>query len=84
MTIETLAEELQTFEDRLPELLAGIAGHVGEVATFALIKGSEVIGTYSSKVDAQNIGYDELGLAPFLVAEITPYPNPATFTRDML
>lgn len=84
MAVESLALELQTFEERLPELLAAIDGHVGAVATFALVKVTEVISTFEAENDAIDEGYRQLGNVPFLVKEVTQYPTTLTFTRDIL
>lgn len=85
MGLEELEQELQTFKERLPELLEGIEGYVGNIAVYALIKGTEIRGTFHSERDAIDIGYREYGNVPFLVGEINEFPRPLSFvTPDLV
>jgi len=61
--VMALERELQTYKNRLTELLA----HEGK---FVLIRGDEVAGTWDTYEDALRAGYDKFGLNPFLVKRI--------------
>jgi len=61
-----LEQELETFESKLPELRAT---HEGE---FALVHGTEIVGTFPSFKDAVDAGYEKFGLTPFFVERIGP------------
>lgn len=65
-----LHKELRTFETRLPELLGTSAGK------WVLIHDDDLIGTFESRNDAINQGYQTLGNVPFLVKEVTPVDVP--------
>jgi len=66
MTVPELAEEMKYFEDHRSELLLGAPGK------FALIKGSECIGTFDSAENAYEEGARRFPLSPFLIQEILP------------
>ncbi len=59
-----LDEEVQTYENRKPELLGTSEGK------FVLIKGGEVAGIYESETDAITDGYNRFGNVPFLVRQV--------------
>lgn len=73
---ESLHKELARFQQLLPEL-------IGEEGKFALIHGSDLVGTYQSYEDALKVGYDRFGLKPFLVKKINGSESVAYFTRDL-
>ena len=58
-----LEKELETYKNKLPELLA-------EEGKYVLIKGDEVVGTFAAYEDALKSGYERFGLEPFLVKQI--------------
>lgn len=58
-----LEKELETYKKKLPELKQ----HEGK---FVLIKGEDVIDTFTSYEDAIKEGYQKFGLEPFLVKQI--------------
>jgi hypothetical protein len=60
----TLDREIETFEKHRDEL---VSAHRGQ---FALVKDSEVVGTYASEHDAITDGYHRFGNVPFLVKEV--------------
>jgi hypothetical protein len=61
-----LAEEMITYRDNLPRLLAE---HRGQ---FVLVKGAEIAGTFGDRSEATSEGYRRFGIVPFLVRQITP------------
>ena len=67
---KVLDNELRTFEDRLPELLGSAAGK------WVLIHDAKVMGTFESRTDAINQGYQTLGNVPFLVRQVRPVDLP--------
>lgn len=69
-TLEILSEEQETFERLLPELLGTAAGK------WVLIHGNQMLGTFESRVDAINHGYQTLGNVPFLVKQVTAVEIP--------
>lgn len=74
--LEALAEELATFSAALP-------GWQGQEGKFALISGKDVLGVYDTYSDALTVGYEKLGLKPFLVKQISAIGVTANFTRDL-
>ena len=58
-----LEKELETYKNKLPELKQ----HEGK---FVLIKGEEIIDTFTSYEDAIKEGYQRFKLEPFLVKQI--------------
>ena len=69
----TLETELKTYEQHKNELL-GTAG-----GKFVLIRGTDVIGVYDSKMDAIAQGYKQFGNVPFLVKQIVEVETPQNF-----
>ena len=59
----SLEKELETYKNKLPELKQ----HEGK---FVLIKGEEVVDTFTSYEDAIKEGYKRFKLEPFLVKQI--------------
>lgn len=74
--MSALEKELDTYETLLPTLKA-------DEGKFALINGTELIGTFDSYEDALNIGYEHCGLRPFLVKRIEANESVAYFSRDI-
>ena len=62
--LAAIAQEVATYEARLPELLA----HEGR---FVLIKGDQVVGFFDSFDAAYREGRRRFGLVPLLVKQIT-------------
>ena len=63
---EPLATELAFFEERRAEWLQHYAGQ------FALLKGRELLGTFSTQAEAIQAGLARLGNVPFLVKQVLP------------
>jgi hypothetical protein len=61
-----LAEEVRTYESRLP-------GWVDREGQFVLIKGRDVLGFYPRYEEAMEAGYTQVEDGPFLVKQITQY-----------
>jgi hypothetical protein len=72
-----LEHELETFERELPRLLSESPGK------YALIKGNEVAGVWSTYEDAIQDGYSRFDLEPFLVKQIQPIDRVLRFTRNI-
>ena len=68
-----LQDELQYFERNRLDLLASAPGK------FALIKGSELAGTFESESEAVGAGYRRFGNEPFLVKHIVEADLTLTF-----
>lgn len=75
MILET---ELKTYEQHKNELL-GTAG-----GKFVLIRGTDVIGVYDSKMDAIAQGYKQFGNVPFLVKQIVEVETAQNFIPSHL
>jgi hypothetical protein len=58
-----LEKELATYASKMPELAS-------QIGKFVLIRGDEVLGTFTSYEDAIKEGYEKCGLSPFLVKQI--------------
>jgi hypothetical protein len=58
-----LEQELATYQERLPELLA-------QEGRFVVIHAKEIAGCFDTYGDALQVGYDRFQLAPFLVKQI--------------
>ncbi|HLH16532.1 MAG TPA: hypothetical protein VKX45_04900 [Bryobacteraceae bacterium] len=58
-----LERELQTYKQRLPELLQN-------EGKFVLIHGDDIVDVYGTYEDALKEGYARFGLDPFLVKQI--------------
>ncbi|MCG7520505.1 hypothetical protein [Ruegeria sp. Ofav3-42] len=69
--------EIQTYNEKLPELLA----HAGK---FVLIKETEVIDYFDAYADALKVGYEKFDDGVFLVKRIAPSETVAFFTRDIV
>lgn len=75
---ENLKVELATFNERLPELLGTDEGK------YALVVGSNLVGTFVDYSDAIQAGYKEVGTSvPFLVKKITLVGDAAHFSRPL-
>ena len=72
-----LEQELKTYEKEKEKLLKEARGK------FVLIKGSEIIGVYTSQEDALAEGYKRFGNQEFLVKEITEVEPVNFFTRPL-
>jgi hypothetical protein len=68
-----LEAELETFQKRLPELLAN-------EGKFALIRGDDV-SVWPNAEAAIDAGYERYGLGQFLVKEIAEHEVPRYFSR---
>jgi hypothetical protein len=73
-----LEAELKTYEEHKPELLARARGQ------YVLIKGSQVVETFTSEEDALKRGYQDFGNQPFLVKQIADVEVPANFTSFLV
>ena len=69
-----LEKEIETYNRELPTLIA-------EDGKYVLIRGDEVLGTFSSYEDALKEGYQTCGLEPFLVKQIQAVQQVQYFTR---
>jgi len=69
--LEYFKEELDFFEKNKDRLLEE---HLGQ---YALIKGHELISTYSSSEDAYRAGIHQFGRQPFLIKHIVEKEEPA-------
>ena len=70
--------ELKAYEQHKNELLATARGK------FVLIRGTEVLGVYDSKMDAIAQGYKQFGNVPFLVKQIVEVETPQNFISPHL
>ena len=73
-----LEKEQSIFEQKLPELLKSHSGK------FVLIKGNQVIGTYTDIDDALNIGYEKFKTEPFFVRQILAIQQPLNFANNYM
>ena len=64
MSVDVLKKELQHFEKVKADLLKTNQGQ------FALIKGEELLGTFSTMEEAYKQGMDRFGVEPFLIKQI--------------
>jgi hypothetical protein len=69
-----LEKELETYKNKLPELKK-------DEGKFVLIKGAEVIDTFTSYEDAIKEGYKKFKLEPFLVKQIHSIERVQLVTR---
>lgn len=72
----TLEKEIQTYNQKLPELLAN-------EGKFVVICGENVDGIFESYSDALKTGYEKFGIRPFLVKKISATEQISYFTRDI-
>ncbi len=77
MTELSLQKEIETYNAKLPELIASSIGK------FVLVKGDSIEGTYDTYADALKIGYERFKLAPFMVKQIAPAEQVQFFTREL-
>ncbi|TMA36010.1 MAG: hypothetical protein E6J79_13985 [Deltaproteobacteria bacterium] len=66
MADDALREELAYFEEQKPELLKH---HLGQ---FVLIKGRELLGTFTKLEEAYAEGVRRLGNVPMLIKQVVP------------
>ena len=71
-----LEQELATYREKLPDLLQ----HEGK---FVLIRGREVVDTFTAYEDALRQGYRQFGLDPFLVKRIQAVEQVQYVTRSI-
>jgi hypothetical protein len=72
-----LEKELETYKNKLPELKQ----HEGK---FVLIKGEDVVDTFTSYEDAIKEGYKKFGLEPFLVKQIHSIEQVQVISRSVI
>jgi len=70
------ARELATFARKKEELKS-------QEGKYAVISGDDVLGVFASYTDALECGYNQKGLEPFLVKQISPIDIVANFTRTL-
>ncbi len=75
--MNALDKEIQTYNEKLPELLQ----HVGK---FVLIQGTKVEGFFDTYSDALTAGYRLNENGEFLVKRIAPAEQVSFFTRDLV
>lgn len=63
-----LAVEISTYEKHLPEWVAQNA-----TGKFALVRGTEVGGLFTTHEEAMRQGYAQFGGPPFLVKQVSPF-----------
>ena len=68
--------ETRIFEQQLSELVKT------DKEKFALIKGEQVIGTYTALADALKFGYEKFKNQPFFVRQILATPQPLNFVNN--
>lgn len=73
----TLEKELATYDKNLESLLQ-------HERKFVLIFGDEIAGIWDTYEDALQAGYQQFGLAPFLVKRIQWAETVLNFTRDVV
>jgi hypothetical protein len=73
-----LEPELKAYQTHRGALLSRAAGK------WVLIRETEVLGTFESRLDAINRGYELLGNVPFLVKQVTAVDAPESFTSSLL
>lgn len=71
-----LEREVTTYKKKLPELL-------GSEGKFALIHDDAVLGVFDSYNDALKVGYEKLGMKPFLVRQISAVESVSYFSRHL-
>ena len=76
--VETLRDELRTFESRRDELLGTSLGK------WVLIRDGELVGAFDSQADAINVGYQRFGNVPFLVKQVVPVEVPQNYVSNHL
>ena len=76
--VETLRDELRTFESRRDDLLGTSLGK------WVLIRDGELVGAFDSQADAINVGYQRFGNVPFLVKQVVPVEVPQNYVSNHL
>ena len=76
--VSILRKELQTYEAKKAELIGKYQGK------FALIKDTDVLGVFDTKLDAIWRRYAHFGRVPFLVKHIVVVETPQHFTSNLL
>ncbi len=76
--VETLKDELRTFESRRDELLGTSLGR------WVLIHDGDLIGAFETQADAINVGYQRFGNVPFLVKQVVPVEVPQDYVSNHL
>ncbi len=77
--VVALERELDAFSQALPELLADPVN----VGKFALVHAGAVVSLYPNFDAALASGYDQFGLADFLVREVSEHEEPRYFSRNI-
>lgn len=75
---QVLDTEVETYERHRDHLLGSAEGK------FVLIRGTEIVGVYDSKMDAIAQGYLRFGNVPFLVKQIVKIEAPQNFVSNLL
>jgi hypothetical protein len=75
--LASMAEEITTYRNHLPQLLREQAGR------FVLIKGAEILGTFPDRSTALREGYRRFGVVPFLVRQIVD-PEPVVYLPNVV
>ncbi len=75
---QILGAEIKTYEQQRDNLLGTSEGK------FVLIRGSQVVGIFDSKMDAIAAGYQQFGNVPFLVKQIVKIETPQNFVSNLL
>ncbi|MBI2531017.1 MAG: hypothetical protein HYW03_02185 [Deltaproteobacteria bacterium] len=75
---QVLDAEIKTYEQQRDNLLGTSEGK------FVLIRGSQVVGVFDSKMDAIAAGYQQFGNVPFLVKQIVKIETPQNFVSNLL
>jgi hypothetical protein len=70
----SLEKELATYHEKLSALRA-------DSGKWVLIKGDEIVDTFSAYEDALKRGYQDFGLEPFLVKRINAHEEAQMVTR---
>jgi hypothetical protein len=73
-----LSKELRTYSAHKSELLRRARGK------YVLIKGSRIVGTFESELDAAHQGYEQFGNVPFLVKQVVEVEVPLDFTSSLI
>jgi hypothetical protein len=75
--LAAIAEEIATYREHLPKL---VCEHPGR---FVLIKGTDILGTFSERSVALQEGYRRFGAVPFLVRQIAD-PEPVVYLPNVV
>jgi len=75
---DELAQELETYERERERLMASAENE------YVLIKGQEVVGTYTSRADAIAEGYRRFGNTAFLTKQVNRVESPYNFVSSLL